>query len=170
MKFLLDMGISVHLIPVLRSIFRIRWRDIEDGSWWVIPAEVAKNGESSRIPLSPQARMILDHLRPETGGGEFVLASPYKRGAHLKSLKTVNYTIVRRAKMRPWTPHDLRRTAASKMSAQGVPRVLQAILNHKDRSVTAVYDRYSLDREKREALAAWGRRVEERLRFRMTGR
>jgi integrase len=57
------------------------------------------------------------------------------------------------------------------MSAQGTPRrVLQAILNHKDRSVTAVYDRYSLDRETREALAAWGRRVEERLRFRMTGR
>jgi hypothetical protein len=64
--------------------------------------------------------------------------------------------------MRPWSPHDLRRTAASKMSAQGVPRrVLQAILNHKDRTVTAVYDRYSLDREKIEAVKAWGRRVEE---------
>jgi hypothetical protein len=40
-------------------------------------------------------------------------------------------------------------------------RVLQAILNHKDRSVTAIYDRYSLDREKREALSAWGRWVNE---------
>ena len=144
------------------EVFSMRWHDLEDGTWWVIPAEVAKNGESNRVPVSPQARQILDELRPATGGGEYVLASPYKRGSHLTSLKTANDTIVRNTGMRRWTPHDLRRTAASKMSAQGVARrVLQGILNHKDRSVTAVYDRYSLDREKVEALAAWGRRVEE---------
>jgi hypothetical protein len=74
----------------------------------------------------------------------------------------VNDTIVRKTGMRPWTPHDLRRTAASKMRAIGTDRrVLQALLNHKDRSVTAVYDRYAMDREKQEAVAAWGRRVEE---------
>ncbi|HSL83578.1 MAG TPA: tyrosine-type recombinase/integrase [Thermoanaerobaculia bacterium] len=144
------------------EVFRMRWRDIEDGAWWVIPAEVAKNGEANRVPLSPQVREILDELRPATGAGEYVLPSPYKRGNHLTSLKTANDTMLRHTGMRPWTPHDLRRTAASKMSAQGVPRrVLQAILNHKDRSVTAIYDRYSLDREKREALTVWGRRVEE---------
>jgi len=81
---------------------------------------------------------------------------------HLTSLKTAYGTILRHTGMRPWTPHDLRRTAASKMSAQGVPRrVLQAILNHKDRSVTAVYGRYAMDREKKQALAEWSRRVEE---------
>lgn len=144
------------------EVMRMRWRDLEDGAWWVIPAEVAKNGEANRVPLSPQVRKILDELRPLTGDGEHVLPSPYKKGASLTSLKTVNDTIVRNAEMRRWTPHDLRRTAASKMSAQGVPRrVLQAILNHKDRSVTAVYDRYSLDREKVEAISAWSRRVEE---------
>jgi integrase len=35
--------------------------------------------------------------------------------------------------MRTWTPHDLRRTAASKMRSLGVDRrVVQGILNHKD--------------------------------------
>ena len=97
-----------------------------------------------------------------TGEGELVLSSPYKKGASLTSLKAVNDTMVRNTGMRRWTPHDLRRTAASKMSAQGVARrVLRAILKHEDRSVTAVYDRYSRDREKVEALTAWGRRVEE---------
>ncbi|HSL82883.1 MAG TPA: site-specific integrase, partial [Thermoanaerobaculia bacterium] len=144
------------------EVFSMRWQDIEDGAWWVIPAEVAKNGEANRVPLSRQARKILDQLRPATSAGEYVLPSPYKRGSHLTSLKTANDTILRHTGIRPWTPHDLRRTAASKMSAEGVSRrVLQAILNHKDRSVTAIYDRYSLDREKREALAAWGRRLEE---------
>lgn len=140
----------------------MRWRDLEDGAWWVIPAEVAKNGMASRVPLSSQVREILDQLRPLTGSGEYVLASPYKTGAPLTTVKTAADTVVRNHGMRPWTPHDLRRTAASKMSAQGVShRVLQAILNHKDRSVTAVYDRYAMDQEKTEALAAWGCRVEE---------
>jgi hypothetical protein len=38
---------------------------------------------------------------------------------------------------------------------------VQAILNHKDRSVTAVYDRWGADPEKQQALTEWGRRVEE---------
>ena len=144
------------------EVFSMRWRDIEDGAWWVVPAEVAKNGEANRVPLSPKVREILEELRPKTGKGGWVLPSPFKRGAHLTSLKTVNDTIVRKTGMRPWTPHDLRRTAASKMRAIGTDRrVLQALLNHKDRSVTAVYDRYAMDREKQEAVAAWGRRVEE---------
>ena len=144
------------------EVFSMRWCDVEDGEWWVVPAEVAKNGEANRVYLSPQARQVLRDLHAHTGGGRWVLASPYKEGAHLTTIKTANNGILARTGMRHWTPHDLRRTAASKMSSMGTDRrVLQAILNHKDHSVTAVYDRYSLDREKHEALTKWGRRVGE---------
>jgi integrase len=144
------------------EVFRMRWCDIEDSAWWVIPAEVAKNGEASRLYLSPQARAILDELRPATGGSEWVLESPLKPGTHLTTIKTAYQGILQRTAMRPWSPHDLRRTAASKMSVMGVDRrVIQGILNHQDRSVTAVYDRYSLDPEKQRALTEWGRRVEQ---------
>jgi hypothetical protein len=34
------------------------------------------------------------------------------------------------------------------------------ILNHVEPGVTAVYDRHSYDREKREALEAWSRRLQ----------
>jgi integrase len=37
------------------EVFRMRWRDIEDGAWWVVPAEVAKNGEANRVYLSEKA-------------------------------------------------------------------------------------------------------------------
>jgi hypothetical protein len=48
------------------------------------------------------------------------------------------------------------------MASMGVPRlVIARILNHAESGVTAVYDRYSYDREKREALEAWARRLEE---------
>ena len=59
-------------------------------------------------------------------------------------------------------PHDLRRTAASHMTSIEISRlVVSKILNHAEPGVTAVYDRHSYDREKRAALDAWGRRIEE---------
>ena len=59
-------------------------------------------------------------------------------------------------------PHDLRRTAASHLTGMGFSRlVVSKLLNHVESGVTAVYDRHSYDTEKREALAAWGARVEE---------
>jgi integrase len=143
------------------EVLRMRWRDLEDGAWWVVPAEMAKNGEANRVYLSPQARAILDDLRPATGGSEWVLESPRRPGTHLTTLKNAMPGILDRGDMRPWSPHDLRRTAVSKMRAMGVSRlVVQAILNHKDRSVTAVYDRWGADPEKQRALCDWGRRVE----------
>ena len=44
----------------------------------------------------------------------------------------------------------------------GVSRLtVKKLLNHVDNEITAVYDRHSYDPEKRLALEAWGRRVEE---------
>ncbi len=58
----------------------------------------------------------------------------------------------------PWTPHDLRRTAGSKMTEIGISRlVVSKILNHSDGSVTAVYDRTSYLPEMRKALERWSR-------------
>jgi hypothetical protein len=46
-----------------------------------------------------------------------------------------------------------RRTAASMITGMGIPRLTASkILNHVEPGVTAVYDRHSYDREKREAL------------------
>ena len=65
-----------------------------------------------------------------------------------------------RQELKHFTPHDFRRTAASRMTGLGVPRlVVKRILNHVDADVTAVYDRHSYDGEKKQALEAWGRRV-----------
>ena len=64
-----------------------------------------------------------------------------------------------------FTPHDLRRSAASHMAGAGVPRlVISKILNHVEKGITAVYDRHTYDQEKKKALNAWGRRLEAILR------
>ncbi len=56
--------------------------------------------------------------------------------------------------------HDLRRTAASMMTGMGIQRlIVSKILNHVEPGVTAIYDRHSYDKEKREALEAWSKRL-----------
>ena len=46
------------------------------------------------------------------------------------------------------------------MAGMGVPRlVISKILNHVESGVTRVYDRHSYDKEKQEALDAWGARL-----------
>ncbi len=59
-----------------------------------------------------------------------------------------------------WRIHDLRRTAASGMAKLGTPvNVLSKVLNHVSAGahggVTAIYNRYAYEDEKRQALEAW---------------
>jgi hypothetical protein len=46
------------------------------------------------------------------------------------------------------------------MTGMGISRlVVSKILNHVERSITAVYDRHSYDLEKRQALESWARKL-----------
>jgi hypothetical protein len=48
------------------------------------------------------------------------------------------------------------------MTGMGVSRlVVSKVLNHVETGITSVYDRHSYDAEKRAALDAWARRVDE---------
>ena len=144
------------------EVLSMRWSDLADG-WWTIPAEVAKNGLSHRVPLSPQVLGLLEELRPITGQSEWVFASPRKAGAHITAVQKAAERIVRRCGVE-FVPHDLRRTAASFMTSMRVSRlVVSKILNHVESGITAVYDRHSYDGEKREALELWGERLAELL-------
>ena len=61
-----------------------------------------------------------------------------------------------------YTCRNLRRTAASHMTGIGISRlVVNKLLNHVERGITAVYDRHSYDSEKVAALAKWDRRAAE---------
>jgi integrase len=61
-----------------------------------------------------------------------------------------------------WTPHDLRRTAATFMTALGVlPEVAEKCLNHTEESrVKRTCQRYSHESEKREAWRLLGERLD----------
>jgi len=59
-----------------------------------------------------------------------------------------------------FTPHDLRRTAATFMAEMGtMDEVIDAILNHTKQGVIKVYNVYRYDKEKQAALETWERKL-----------
>jgi integrase len=139
----------------------MQWDDVElETGWWTIPEERAKNDLSHRVFLVPAALSLL----PAPTGSPWVFPNRDGTGPMLTAQKSIER--VRERAGIELRGHDLRRTAASHMASIGVPRlVIAKILNHVDRSVTAIYDRYSYDREKRQAMEAWARRLGEILAF-----
>ncbi len=139
---------------------------------WTIPASRSKNGRAHRVPLTKTALQIIDKVKALGHAGEWLFPSPKGIKAKNGSKKSISAAAVNRALMRSLhgmgldnvTPHDLRRSAATYMAQAGVGRVVLAkVLNHvsADRNVTAIYDRHGYDKEKRQALQIWERRLKE---------
>lgn len=68
------------------------------------------------------------------------------------------------AEIEPWVLHDLRRAATTAMARLGIaPHVADRVLNHQAgtiRGVAAVYNRFEYLAERKAALEAWGRFVQ----------
>jgi integrase len=168
MSTAIRLALKLQLVTAQRKgeVIGAEWGELDlDERIWIIPAKRAKNGLPHRVPLSSLALAVLDEIRATNGDGQtsWLFASPRRAGPitgpavdhamrnHRDALGTGDAT-----------PHDLRRTAASHMTAIGISRlVVSKILNHAEPGVTAVYDRHSYDAEKRAALAAWDARLEE---------
>jgi integrase len=159
-------ALKLQLVTAQRKaeIVSAAWDEIDlNGKWWTIPAEKAKNKMAHRVPLSPLALELLQQAKALSSDSHWVLPSP-RAGKHITpeavdhalrrpGLESLGFTFV---------PHDLRRTAASHMTGAGVSRlVVSKLLNHVENGVTAVYDRHSYDREKRQALETWSRKLGE---------
>lgn len=134
-------------------------------NWWTIPGERTKNGLVHRVPLSDMAVDLLTSIQKVTKG-PYLFPSP--RGTKSNEFRPILASAVSHAAgkdrdkfgLAHWTPHDLRRSAASHMTSVGVSRlVVSKLLNHVESGITAVYDRHSYDTEKKKALDQWARRL-----------
>ena len=146
-----------------REITATRWAEIDlaDG-WWTIPRTTTKNKLSHRVPLSELALEIIREIQEYTGSSAFLLPSPRRGSVQPHALSTAVSRVRSIAGIPHWRGHDLRRTAASGMASTGVSRlVIGQVLNHVEAGVTAVYDRYGYDQEKRVALDQWAIRLRE---------
>jgi integrase len=155
-----------------------------DGDWWTIPAERAKNGKAHRVFLTATAQEIIGDKSgyifesPVTGrlmkDGKPRMAQPIDVNAiacavrhslkwpmvddkgHPLYTKDGIQATINKIGVDNWTPHDLRRTAATKISELGyTDEIIDAVLNHVKKGVIATYNRNRYDSEKKMALEAW---------------
>jgi integrase len=137
------------------------WSELDlDRSVWTLSGERAKNGRTHLVPLVGEALRLLREWREiQPEDADYVFPGG-KKGQPLGDLKKPLGRI-RRISAVNFRPHDLRRTAATRLSELGVPRAVTAkLLNHIEPGVTAqIYDRHSYDAEKRAALLKWDRRL-----------
>jgi integrase len=152
------------------EIASLEWQEIDtEESVWTIPGEKSKNGLAHRVPLSSLALEILSSLPRANEGPVFPSPSDPKRPITRAALARVIYRGRQTLKMDPYTPHDLRRTAASKMAGMGISRLtISKVLNHADRGITSVYDRHGYDAEKRDALETWASKLQDIIADRKT--
>jgi integrase len=116
----------------------------EHGPHWSLPAERMKAGSAFITPLSGLALdLIRPHLKADPAAALFDLPRYY--------LDHAAKLIVARLGMAHWTPHDLRRTAATILDRAGYSlEQIGALLAHTRKGVTAVYarwDKFGLRRE-----------------------
>ena len=117
-----------------------------------------KNDKPFICPLSPQAVAIIKKVRP--GPDEPVIfPSAFHTRAEMtrQTLTRAVVALVKQLGMEKFTPHDLRRTAATLARRHGVPRdSVRALLAHSEGDVTAIYDQYDMLSEKRKAVETLG--------------
>lgn len=162
------------------EILRAEWRHVRlETREWLIPSENSKNGRPHTVYLSDFAMLHFKALRQISGHSQWCF--PSRSGEEHVCVKTVtkqtsdrqkfgNSPMSRRSSHMDalilqggkWTPHDLRRTGATLMTALGVlPEVAEKCLNHTEESrVKRTYQRHTYDMEKREAWRLLGEKIE----------
>ncbi len=154
------------------EIGALRWTEVDLGRGMIVlPPERTKNKRTHQLPLSPQARAILERqLRRNSrdlifGVGEGGFSGWSDCKARLdRAILHKRREADRRAKAMPdWRLHDLRRTAATMMAELGVlPHIIEAILNHVSghrAGVAGIYNHARYEAEMRQALERWAEHI-----------
>ena len=138
------------------EIGQLRWSEIQDGMIQLSNGRT-KTGTPHNIPLSPQAREILES-RPRIAGSDLVFT--VDGGKPLAAWSRAKARLDELCGVDSWRIHDLRRTVATGMQKLGVTlQVVEAVLGHTSGSrggIVGVYQRHDYAAEKASALDAWG--------------
>ena len=121
----------------------MRWTEIKDKRFWVIPGERMKLGLPHVVPLSDEVLKILEALKPLTGDFEYVLHSPNRPNKPVSENFFLDalYRLGYRGKM---TAHGFRSLASTVLNEQSgfKPDVIERQLAHREKDeVRKAYNR-----------------------------
>ncbi|KAI2693096.1 site-specific integrase [Pseudomonas sp. TNT3] len=163
------------------ELLSARWEDINlEAKTWMIPSQNSKNNKPHLIFLSAFA--VRQFERVNTISNKSIWCYPNTDNSGPVSSKTVtkqlgdrqrqpDQGVMSRRSAKPhallltggkWTPHDLRRTGATIMTALGVlPEVAERCLNHtEEKKVKRIYQRHNYAKEMTEAWSLLGQHLE----------
>lgn len=144
----------------------MKWKNIDfENKLWRIPGADTKNGFEHFVPLSDMAIEILEQARPWTSG-TFVFESTVKKGNPINHPQKAAQRLRNESGVKEFNIHSLRTTFATGQAELGTPpQILSKLMNHKKpgagSTITAIYNRYDYDREKRTAMNKWSNELKK---------
>jgi integrase len=140
------------------EVAHMRWEHIADG-WWTMPGtpesatewQGTKNAQTHRVWCANPVREILAELGGEEYGFVFGSVLPLDRAMR---------DICKRLGVLRATPHDLRRTHGTTVTALGYGRdAMNRVQNHKEGGIASVYDRHQYADENKRVMESVASRL-----------
>jgi integrase len=164
-QFKLTLHIILLTLVRKSELLQARWINVNlDDGEWLIPEAQSKTGKPHTVYLSAQVREMFVELRQLAGDSELVLPGrgsltrPFAANALNHAMGAMTFPIP------PFTIHDLRRTASTRLHEMGFPSdVIEKSLNHTIGGVRGVYNRAEYAEQRKEMLQKWADYVEELL-------
>jgi integrase len=162
------------------ELIQAKWSDVKLlESKWEIPSEVSKNGKPITIYLSNFAKKQFEVLReisdssvwcyPNRDDTDHLNTKAITKQIGDRQISLEKEPLKNRSKNSQslllsngkWTPHDLRRTAATLMTTLGVlPDIADRCLNHVEQNrIRRTYIQNSYEEEKKEAWRKLGEKI-----------
>ncbi len=173
MHDMIKLSLKLMLVTAQRKqeVTNAKWNEFDlKKNWWVIPSERSKNGRPHRVPLTSMAKELLTSLSDEAK--KTATSSPYlfpsPRTTSSITGQSIDHALRNNTNcfsFPTFTPHDLRRTASSKMTESGITsNDVSKVLNHSENTtINRHYDHYSYDKEKKAALLKWEQKLKSLL-------
>ncbi|MCL2331592.1 MAG: site-specific integrase [Proteobacteria bacterium] len=126
------------------NMLAMRWDDV-NLTHNVIYIADTKNNEPQIVPLPEQAVALLHEMK-KTAKSEWLFPSSRKTKLHLSDPRLPWRELLKRADIKDFRLHDLRRTYGSYKAQQGANEtIIQKALGDKSRAAASVYMRLGLD-------------------------
>jgi integrase len=155
-------ALKVNLLTGQRpgEVARMR-REHIDGGWWTLPGAAddalgwpgTKNGATHAVALSKPVQTLVAGM----DGTGFVFPNARSLDDDMREVMRAFCTAL---KVERATPHDLRRTFSSKVTALGFGRdAMNRVTNHKEGGIADVYDRHEYAAENKRIMEAVARHI-----------
>jgi integrase len=167
MHDMIKLSLKLMLVTAQRKqeVSNARWDEFDlKSDWWTIPSERSKNGRPHRVPITPMANELLTKVKDCSVNSDYLFPSP--RTDKPITGQSIDHALRNNSdyfSIAAFTPHDLRRTASSKMTEAGISSTdVSKILNHSESTtISRHYDHYSYDKEKKKVMNKWDKELTE---------